>query len=96
MTKNEFENRLSKLYNKHPIIAKSEKKTVNELFYVLRMDDENDYNINVIDGGFVVSIPSVRECFVPVKLLAKHIKKVEVEEEDYGCDGVCLTVVTSK
>lgn len=96
MTNKEFQTKLQAMYNEHPMIAKSEKKTVNELFYVLRMDKENDYNINVIDRGFVSSIVSVKECFIPVKLLAKHVKKVECEEEDYGCKEVCLVLVTEK
>ena len=51
MTNKEFQAKLQAMYNEHPMIARSEKKTVNELFYVLRLDKENDYNINVIDGG---------------------------------------------
>ena len=96
MTNKEFQTKLQALYNKHPMIARSEKKTVNELFYVLRQDEENDYNINVVDNGFVSCIPSVKQCFVSVKLLAKHVKKIECEEEDYGCKEICLTVVTEK
>lgn len=96
MTNAEFQSKLQKLYEKHPMIAKSEKKTVNELFYVLRMDEANDYNINVVDRGFVSCIPSVKECFIPVSLLAKHVKKVECEEEDYGCKEICLVLVTEK
>ena len=96
MTNKEFQTKLHEMYDKHPVIANSEKKTVNELFYTLRMDEENDYNINVINGGFVLSVPSVKKCFVPVKLLAKHVKKVECEEEDYGCKEICLVVVTEK
>lgn len=96
MTNKEFQDKLQAMYNEHPMIARSEKKTVNELFYVLRMDKENDYNINVIDNGFVSCVPSVKKCFIGVKLLAKHVKKVECEEEDYGCKEICLTVVTEK
>lgn len=96
MTNREFQKRLQMLYKEHPMIAKSEKKTINELFYVLRMDKENDYNINVIDRGFVSCIPSVKECFVNVKMLAKHVKTVECDEDDYDCEEICLTVVTEK
>ena len=96
MTNVEFQVKLQELYNEHPMIAKSEKKTVNELLYVLRMDKENDYNISVDEGGFWSCIPSVKECFVPVKTLAKHVKSVEFDEEDYGCDEICITVVTEK
>lgn len=96
MTDKEFQARLQELYKEHPSIAKSEKKTINELFYVLRMDKENDYNINIIDRGFVSCVPSVKECFVNVKTLAKYVKSVECDEEDYDCEEVCLTVVTEK
>jgi hypothetical protein len=96
MTNKEFQTKLQEMYNEHPMIAKSEKKTVNELFYVLRMDKENDYNINIIDRGFVSCVPSVKLCFVDAKTLAKHVKEVVCEEEDYGCDEICLTIVTEK
>lgn len=96
MTNNEFQTKLQAMYNKHPMIARSKKKTVNELFYVLRMDKENDYNINIFDNGFVSCVPSVKQCFVDVKTLAKHVKSVECEEEDYGCEEICLTVVTER
>lgn len=96
MTNKEFQTKLQEMYAEHPMIAKSEKKTVNELFYVLRMDEENDYNIIIIDRGFVSCVPSVKQCFIDVKTLAKHVKEVVCEEEDYGCDEICLTVVTEK
>lgn len=96
MTNKEFQAKLQAMYNEHPMIARSEKKTVNELFYVLRMDKENDYNVSIIDRGFLSSVPSVKQCFVDVKTLAKHVKKVEYEEEDYDCEEICLTVVTEK
>ena len=96
MTNKEFQTKLQALYKKHPMIARSEKKTVNELFYVLRTDKENDYNINIISNGFVSCVPSVKMSFVDVKTLAKHVKSVECEEEDYGCEEICLTVVTEK
>ena len=96
MTKKEFEKRLQGLYKEHPMIARSEKKTVNELLYVLRMDKEYDYNISVDEGNFWSCIPSVKECFVPVKTLAKHVKSVELDEDDYECEEICITIVTEK
>lgn len=96
MTNVEFQNKLQAMYKEHPMIAKSEKKTVNELFYVLRMDKDNDYNICLSSGGFISCIPSVKECFIDVKTLAKHVKKVVCDEEDYGCKEICITVVTEK
>ena len=97
MTNVEFQKRLEDLYNSHFVIAKSKKKTVNELFYVLRMD-EFDYNISMKDGYKWTCVPSVKECFVPVRDLAKHVKEVYLDETDYDddefeCEQICLTVV---
>ena len=96
MTNKEFQTKLQALYDQHPMIAKSEKKTVNELFYVLRMDKKNDYNICINEGGFISYITSVKDCFIPVKTLARHVKKVECDEEDYGIEEICINVVTEK
>ena len=94
MTNKEFQVKLQEMYNEHPMIARSKKKTVNELLYVLRMDKENDYNISILEDGFWSCVPSVKECFVPVKTLARHVKSVQFDEDDYGCEEICLTVVT--
>ena len=96
MTNAEFQIKLQEMYKEHPMIAASKKKTVNELFYVLRMDKENDYNINLIEDGIWGCVPSVKECFISVRTLARHVKSVVCEEEDYGCKEICLTVVTTK
>lgn len=96
MNNEQFQVELQKMYEKYPTIAKSEKKTVNELFYVLRMDEANDYNISIVEDGFWSCVPSVKECFIPVRTLAKHVKSVELDEEDYGCDEICITVVVEK
>lgn len=99
MTRAEFFNRLNALIAEHPMIAKSKRKTVNELLYVLRMDKEHDYNISIKDPGAKnvwTCIPSVKECFVPVRDLKKHVKSVEFDEEDYGCEEICFTVVVKK
>lgn len=97
MTNAEFQNYLEGLYEKHSLIAKSRKKTFNELAYVLRQDNV-DYNINIPpyrDDMAWLCIPSVKECFIPVSALAMHVSKVELDEmDDYGFewDGICLTV----
>ena len=98
MTNQEFQVKLQELYNEHPMIARSKKKTVNELLYVLRMDKENDYNVNLVENGIWSCIPSVKECFIPVKTLARHVKSVEYDETDYGFEvkEICITVVTEK
>ena len=94
MTNAEFQNRLRQMYEEHPMIARSKKKTVNEIFYMLRMDKEHDYNINLIENGIWGCVPSVKECFISVKTLAKHVKSIECDETDYGCEEICLTIVT--
>ena len=94
MTKVDFENRLSALYDEHPIIKISKVKTFNELSYVLRMDKSGvDYNISTVepDGsyGFIVS---VKECFIPTRDLAKHVNKIEFDEFVENENLICLTV----
>ena len=99
MKKAEFFNHLNALINAHPIIARSKRKTFNELCYVLRMDKEHDYNISVQDPAEKnawTCIPSVKECFIPVKDLKKHVKSVDFDEEDYGCEEICMTVILEK
>ena len=77
MTKNEFFIKLNRIIKKHPMIAKSNPMSLNELVYVLRMENE-DYCISDNEGG---CIPSVKETFIPTRLLAKKIKSVEWDEE---------------
>jgi hypothetical protein len=98
MTNVEFQDRLRQMYEENPLIARSKKKTVNEILYLLRMDKENDYNISMVEDGSWTCIPSVKECFVPVKTLARHVKSIECDDEDanLGCAEVCLTIVTEK
>lgn len=92
MTNKEFQVKLQAMYKEYPMIAKSKRKTVNELFYMLRMDNKNDYNINIMDRGFVSCVPSVKKCFIDVRTLAKYVKSVEYDEGDYDCEEICLTV----
>lgn len=77
MTRNEFFTKLNEMLKKYPLIAKNNPISLNELVYILRMDDE-DYCISDNLGG---CIPSVKETFIPTKLLAKKIKSVEWDEE---------------
>lgn len=96
MTNVEFQEHLKEIYASHDILGKSEKKTVNELFYMLRMDDTvNDYNINLVyEDGRIASVFSVKQCFVPVRDLALHVKSVEYDEFDYGItEDICLLTV---
>lgn len=98
MTNVEFQEKLRHMYAENPLIARSKKKTVNEILYLLRMDKENDYNISIVEDGAWSCIPSVKETFVPVKTLARHVKSIECDDEDVnlGCTEVCLTIITEK
>lgn len=98
MTNIEFQEKLRQMYEDNPMIARSKKKTVNEIFYLLRMDKENDYCISMVEDCVWSCIPSVKETFVPVKSLARHVKSIvcDDEEENPGCAEICLTIVTEK
>ena len=98
MTNKEFLAQLNEAVSKHPIIARSKAKTVNELLYVLRMEFNNDFNISIKNkDGSWSCIPSTKECFIPVKTLALKIKSIEYEEEIVDFDDRtelfhCLTI----
>ena len=90
MTNTEFMKKLDEMYAKHPMIARSNPKSLNELMYVLRMEGDRDYSISTNDGG---CIPSVRETFVPSRDLAKKVMSIEWEEfedEEYGTYGAII------
>jgi hypothetical protein len=90
MTNVEFQAKLKAMYAKHPMIALSNPKSLNELMYVLRMEGDRDYSISTNDGG---CIPSVRETFVPTRDLAKKVVSIEWEEfedEEYGTIGAII------
>ena len=100
MTNNEFLAQLNEAVSRHPIIAKSKAKTVNELLYVLRMEFSNDFNVSIKEkDGTWGCIPSTKECFIPVKTLALKIKSIKYEEEVVDFDDRtevfhCLTIET--
>lgn len=98
MTNVEFHERLRQMYAENPMIARSKRKTVNEILYLLRQDKENDYNISMIEDGVWSCIPSVKETFVGIKTLARHVKSIVCDdaEENPGCPEICLTIVTEK
>ena len=90
MTNAEFQAKLEAMYAKHPMIARSNPKSLNELMYVLRMEGDRDYSISDNEGG---CIPSVRETFVPTRWLAKKVVSIEWEEfedEEYGTCGAIM------
>ena len=90
MTNAEFQVKLEAMYAKHPMIARSKTKSLNELMYVLRMEGDRDYSISDNEGG---CIPSVRETFVPTRTLAKKVVSIEWEEfedEEFGSYGAII------
>lgn len=96
MTNTEFQTILKEMYEKYPSIAKHERKTLNELVYVLRMSGE-DYQINTTDidnPGTFGCIPGVQDVFIPVKTLEKKVISVEFDEETYEEMGIKLLLVT--
>jgi hypothetical protein len=84
MTNVEFQAKLEAMYAKHPIIARSNPKSLNELMYVLRMEGDRDYSISDNEGG---CIPSVRETFVPTRTLARKVVSIEYEEFEDEYEG---------
>ena len=91
MTNVEFQAKLKAMYAKHPMIARSNPKSLNELMYVLRMEGDRDYSISTNDG---MCIPSVRETFVPSRDLAKRVVSIEWEEfEDEECGTIGVIIV---
>jgi len=93
MTNKEFNNWLDAEFAKHPMLARSNPKSVNELVYVLRMS-EFDFCINTNDGsGGFGCIPSVKETFIPTRMLAPKIKSIEYDEETFEDMGVHLIMI---
>lgn len=83
MTNVEFQKHLEEMYNKFPMIAKSKQKTINELVFVLRHDEEvKDYCLNIDSESEGFSFGMLKECFHPVRHLALKIKSLEYEECD--------------
>lgn len=90
MTNVEFQAKLKEMFAKHPMIARSNPKTLNELVYVLRMEGDRDYSISDNEGG---CIPSVRETFIPTRWLAKKVVSIEWEEfedDEFGSYGAII------
>ena len=90
MTNAEFMNKLEAMYAKHPMIARSNPKSLNELMYVLRMEGDRDYSISTNDG---MCISSVRETFVPSRDLAKKVVFIEWEEFEDELFGTIGTII---
>lgn len=90
MTNVEFQTKLDAMFAKHPMIARSNPKSLNELMYVLRMEGDRDYSISTNDG---MCISSVRETFVPSRDLAKKVVFIEWEEFEDELFGTIGTII---
>ena len=84
MTNVEFQTKLDAMFAKHPILEKSNPKSLNELIYVLRVEDDVDYQVITNTG---MCIPSVREAFIPVTWLAKKVTSIEYMSYDDEYEG---------
>ena len=82
MTNAEFHVKLEELFKLHMPFA-GEKKTVNELLFVLRHDNEvEDYNFNINSKSLGFSFGFAKESFFPTRYLALQIESIEYEEDD--------------
>ena len=82
MTNAEFMNKLNKLFELH-LPFPSKKRTVNELLFVLRHDNEvEDYNFNINSKSLGFSFGLAKESFFPTRYLALEIESIEYEEDD--------------
>lgn len=81
MTNHEFQEKLNMMYKKYlPISGKT--KTINELIYTLRHDDDvEDYCVNINSKSQGFSFGFVKDCFYPTRQLALKIKSIEYEED---------------
>ena len=94
MTNAEFQVKLDKMFKEHlPIAGKV--KTINELVYVLRHDDDvEDYNVNINSESQGFSFGFVKDCFYPTRVLALKIKSIEYEEDE-DCPDPILMIKTN-
>lgn len=81
MTNAEFQAKLNKLYDEFPLIGRSKQKTINELIFILRQDDEiEDYCLNISSESEGFSFGMLKSAFFPVRSLALKIESLEYEE----------------
>lgn len=80
MTNAEFQVKLDNMYKEFPIIALSKQKTINELIFVLRHDEEvEDYCLNIDSKTEGFTFGFLKQSFFPVRALALKIKSIEYE-----------------
>lgn len=83
MTNAEFQEKLNKLYAEFPLIGRSKQKTINELIFILRQDNEiEDYCLNINSDSQGFSFGMLNEAFFPVRSLALKIESLEYEEDE--------------
>lgn len=84
---------LDEEFAKHPLLAKSNPHSMNELCYVLRLSGKNFAVCWNTDNGFDC-IPSVAEAFIPSRDLALKVKLVDYDTVDDESDTIegCLRV----
>ena len=84
MNNAEFQVKLNNMFKEHlPIAGKT--KTINELIFVLRHDNEvEDYNVNINSESLGFSFGLLKESFFPTRDLALKIKSIEYEEDELG------------
>ena len=82
MTNSEFQVKLEKMFKEEfPIAGKV--KSVNELIFVLRHDDEvEDYCVNIDSESQGFSFGLLKDTFYPTRTLALKIKSIEYEEDE--------------
>lgn len=82
MTNAEFQVKLAKLFKEH-LPGTGKKRTLNELLFVLRHDNEvEDYNLNLDSESAGFSFGFAKESFFPTRHLALKIDSIEYEEDD--------------
>ena len=82
MTEKEFMTWLEVEFAKHPMLAKSSPRSLNELCYVLRMSGK-EFAIGWRTGDGFASIPSVQMAFIPSWQLAQKIEVVGYDEDTF-------------
>ena len=94
MTNTEFQKKLEGMYKEFPLIAMSKKKTINELIFVLRHDNETvDYMLNINSKSQGFNFGFLKETFFPVRTLALKIDSLEYIE-DKDSEYPCLAINT--
>ena len=82
MTHNEFIKKMNEMFDTYLPHA-NKVKTVNELIFVLRHDDEvEDYCININSETEGFSFGLLKDTFYPTRLLSLNILSLEYEEEE--------------